>query len=387
MTELAHPPIDPGHFRSVLGSVPTGVVVITACGDDGVPVGMTVGTFTSVSLDPPLVGFLATRSSASWNAIKAAGSFCANVLSDEQEAACRIFSSRTPDKFVGITWSPAASGSPVLEDVLAWVDCDIEAVMETGDHDIVVGRVRALQPGASGMPLVFLQGGYGTVDLRSSAGHGDFLLPFRLAELARPVLDRLAAALGRECILTAAVQEELVLVASVGTPEESGTTRVGQRMPHLPPLGALFVAWADGPAQAAWLRRLPPELGAEVEGELTRRLERVRTRGFTVGVGRPVHLGAESLLARSFGEQRSTVRASVVEVWEVLRDGVDPEVLDQRPGYEIRSLAVPVFDARGHVVLSVGVHALPTTLTWEDATNVLETLMTGAQAISAVLPS
>src|ERR1700722_6991549 len=124
-------------FRQVLGHYPTGVAVVTAVDGDGQPTGMAVGSFTSVSLDPPLVAFLPDRSSTSFPRIRSASSFCVNVLSAEQEHICRAFAAKGQDKFRGLSWRPAASGAPILDGVVAWIDCEFEAIYETGDHYIV----------------------------------------------------------------------------------------------------------------------------------------------------------------------------------------------------------------------------------------------------------
>jgi flavin reductase (DIM6/NTAB) family NADH-FMN oxidoreductase RutF len=154
-------PFDAARYRQVLGHFPTGVTVVTAMADDG-PVGLAVGSFTSVSLEPPLVAFCPGRHSTSWPKIRDTGAFCVNVLAEDQEAVCRVFAGKSEEKFEGLGWKPAsASGAPVLEGVLAWVDCRIEAVHEAGDHWIVVGAVEDLEVGREVGPLVFYRGGYG----------------------------------------------------------------------------------------------------------------------------------------------------------------------------------------------------------------------------------
>src|SRR3546814_9749215 len=95
---------------------------------------MAVGSFASVSLEPPLVAFFAGRSSSTWPRIEAAGSFCVNILAEDQEGICRRFASKEDDKFAGIAWHQAGSGSPLLGGVLAWIDCDIDSVVDAGDH-------------------------------------------------------------------------------------------------------------------------------------------------------------------------------------------------------------------------------------------------------------
>jgi 3-hydroxy-9,10-secoandrosta-1,3,5(10)-triene-9,17-dione monooxygenase reductase component len=153
--------VDGARFRQVLGHFPTGVTVITAITESG-PVGLAVGSFFSVSLDPPLVAFCAGKSSTSYPKIAEVGHYCVNVLADEQEDICRVFASKAENKFSTIGWRPSpVTGAPVINDVLAWIDCDIHAVHEAGDHYIVLGRVHELEVGHEGGPLVFFRGGYG----------------------------------------------------------------------------------------------------------------------------------------------------------------------------------------------------------------------------------
>jgi flavin reductase (DIM6/NTAB) family NADH-FMN oxidoreductase RutF len=153
--------VDGPRFRQVLGHFATGVTVITAAGPDG-PAGLCVGSFASVSLDPPLVAFFAAKSSNSYPKIEAAGHYCVNVLAEDQEEIARIFAAKTEDKFTGIGWRPAGgSGAPVLNGCLAWIDCEIDAIHEAGDHWIVVGRVIELEIVHEGGPLVFFRGGFG----------------------------------------------------------------------------------------------------------------------------------------------------------------------------------------------------------------------------------
>jgi len=152
-------PIDRGRFREVLGHFASGVTVVTAL-EEGQPVGFTCQTFSSLSLDPPLILFAAAKTSTSWPRISEAGAFCVNVLEAHQEPLCRVFAETGADKFAGVGWTQASSGSPILEGVLAWVDCELEQIVDAGDHELVVGRV--LDLGASpGAPLVFYRGGFG----------------------------------------------------------------------------------------------------------------------------------------------------------------------------------------------------------------------------------
>ena len=150
-------PVDPAEFRRVLGNFATGVTVITAPGTP--PAGFACQSFSSLSLEPPLVAFMVGRTSTTWPRIAQAGVFCVNVLSADQGELCRAFAVSGADKFAGVRHEPApASGSPRLAGTLAWIDCAIHAVHTGGDHLIVVGRVEALGAGEGDAPLLFHRG-------------------------------------------------------------------------------------------------------------------------------------------------------------------------------------------------------------------------------------
>jgi flavin reductase (DIM6/NTAB) family NADH-FMN oxidoreductase RutF len=153
--------IDPSRFRHVLGHYPTGVCVITAMDIDDAPVGMVVGTFTSVSLDPPLVGFLPDRRSSTWARIARSRGFCVNILAEDQGDFCRRFAKPGDDKFEGVSYRVSRNGSPILPDVVAWIDCTHHSVHPAGDHDFVLGAVSELHVDRGGPPMLVLQGGFG----------------------------------------------------------------------------------------------------------------------------------------------------------------------------------------------------------------------------------
>jgi 3-hydroxy-9,10-secoandrosta-1,3,5(10)-triene-9,17-dione monooxygenase reductase component len=157
MVSTSKPAVEPQVFRRVLGQFLTGVAVISAM-DGAAPVGLTVGSFFSVSLDPPLVGFCAALSSKTWPVIRSGGRFCVNVLAADQESVCRSFARTGADKFQGVGWSLSDRGCPRLDDVIAWIECDIEMVHGAGDHEICIGRVRSLGDPRPSVPLPFFRG-------------------------------------------------------------------------------------------------------------------------------------------------------------------------------------------------------------------------------------
>ncbi|MER6564871.1 flavin reductase family protein [Streptomyces sp. NPDC001093] len=161
-------PVDQAAFRRVLGSFASGVTVITAPDADasGSPAGFACQSFSSLSLDPPLICFMVGRTSTTWPRIARAGVFCVNVLSAGQDELCRAFAVSGADKFAGVAYDAApVSGSPRLAGTAAWIDCTVHAVHTGGDHLIVVGRVEALGAEEPGEPLLFHRGRFARISI------------------------------------------------------------------------------------------------------------------------------------------------------------------------------------------------------------------------------
>ncbi|MFE6131822.1 flavin reductase family protein [Streptomyces sp. NPDC056437] len=152
------------------GRFPTGVTVITATTAYG-PVGFTCQSFTSLSLDPPLVSYNVSRSSGTWPLIREAGAFCVNVLAAGQEKIAQSFSERGVDRFDGVCYTCAlGNGSPRLAGATAWMDATIEDVCSGGDHLIVIGRVVAAATGEDEQALLYHRGLYRSAHLNLHLG-------------------------------------------------------------------------------------------------------------------------------------------------------------------------------------------------------------------------
>uniref|UniRef100_UPI0025BA7325 flavin reductase family protein n=1 Tax=Aquabacterium sp. TaxID=1872578 RepID=UPI0025BA7325 len=156
---MSHNVIDPKAFRQVLGHYPTGVTVVTTVDAEGVPRGLTANSFTSVSLDPPLLLVCLGKATASHPVFMASTHFAVNVLADTQRDTSNLFASKASDKFEQAAWQPAASGAPLIDDSLAWFDCRVHQRIDAGDHTILIGQVQAMGQ-RSGRPLGYCQGGY-----------------------------------------------------------------------------------------------------------------------------------------------------------------------------------------------------------------------------------
>jgi flavin reductase (DIM6/NTAB) family NADH-FMN oxidoreductase RutF len=154
---------DSVRFRAVLGHFATGVVAITGIDPaTGAPTGLAANAFTSVSLDPPLIAFCVAHTSSTWPRLRTAARLGVNVLTADQLDVCRQLAAKGVDKFRDLPWSPSPGGAPLLDDAMAWIECDIEAEHPAGDHVIVVCRVRHLGHRSAQAPLLFFRGGYGS---------------------------------------------------------------------------------------------------------------------------------------------------------------------------------------------------------------------------------
>ncbi len=153
--------LDTAEFRRVLGHWATGVSVVAAQPPGGVPCGLTINAFCSVSLQPPLVLVCVDKSADSHAGIARAGAFSVNVLASDQERLARHFAADdVREKFVGVAYHAERTGAPILDGVLAWVDCRTWYTHDAGDHTIYVGEVLAAAA-REHTPLLYYRGGFG----------------------------------------------------------------------------------------------------------------------------------------------------------------------------------------------------------------------------------
>lgn len=157
--------IDPREFRNTVGCFATGITIITTTDDDGNPVGFTANSFSSVSLDPPLVLFCLDRRVASFESFREGGKFAVNILGNDQQDLSNQFAKSGSDKWDGIEYETVNGGCPLFEGCIASFDCDVYAVHEGGDHVIVVGEVTRMSRDEGGPdPLLYFRGGYASIN-------------------------------------------------------------------------------------------------------------------------------------------------------------------------------------------------------------------------------
>ena len=354
------PAIEPRHFRETIGHYPTGVAVITAVTPAG-PQGMVVGSFTSVSLDPPLVAFMPERDSEAFEQLRTADSFCVNVLSAEQEQLCRLLASGCGDAFADLSWRPAPSGAPIIDDVVAWIDCTYESVAEAGDHYVVLGRVGAVDVVKPALPLLFFQGGYGRFSLPSlvAGASPDLIHSITLAEHARDQIEAVAAEFGAECSVLAPVGEDAVIVALASRSSEPSSVSLGFHVPLVPPLGTVFISNLGSVAINAWLARLP-QTDEDAQATYIAQLERVRERGYSLSLHGPRTDREMYDIMRDYSspdrlpEHERRFRTVIREHAHLYEPEIDPQGT-----YDLHSIVVPVQDPTGMVQIALRLGSTP----------------------------
>lgn len=160
-------PIDGEALREVCGRFVTGVVVITFQGADREPTGLTVNSFTSVSLTPALVLFCVHRDSRALTAVEEAGAFAVNILAADQKKLCRAFAARDTARFAGLAHRSGATGTPLIADSLGYLDCRVHAIVPGGDHAIVLGEVVDLGLLREEPPLAFFRSAHPRLEVRA----------------------------------------------------------------------------------------------------------------------------------------------------------------------------------------------------------------------------
>lgn len=355
--------IDGARFREVLGSYPTGVAIVSCMDEHGMPVGMVIGSFTSVSLEPPLIAYLPMKSSRTFARMRGATTFCVNILAADQESICQHFASPVEDKFAGLAWHLSPEGNPVLDGVVGWIDCNYASVTEVGDHYIVLGGVLGMQLERDTAPLLFFQRGYGRFSPGPliAAAERDTIEAVRLAELGRDCMTYLASEFNAECSIIAAVGGDVVYVALENrSPHWRLRSRLGFRVPCAPPLGPLFVGHPGAPADTQWLQRL-----GRADEEMTARslaqLERVRSRGWSIALQGPQDAeNLDEMVELYSNAHRTPAQERRLLAAAKERSNLhEPADLLEDVAYDVLQLSVPVRDASGQVVLVLRLSALP----------------------------
>lgn len=146
--------VDLGVLRRAFGCFPSGVTAVCAL-VDGRPDGMAASSFTSVSLDPPLVSVCVQKSSSTWPRLRGCRRLGISVLAETQDVACKSLAMKTGDRFEGVDWAATAEGAVFVRGATAWLDCSVHDEMPAGDHVIVLLAIHGLHAEPDVPPLVF----------------------------------------------------------------------------------------------------------------------------------------------------------------------------------------------------------------------------------------
>lgn len=160
--------VDAIEFRRALGSFLTGVTIVTTIDAEGLPRGFTANSFTSVSLEPPLVLVCIAKKALGHEAFSTSRGFAINILSEDQKAASGTFASKAADKFASVAWQSGNTGNPLIEGSVAVFDCAMEQLVDAGDHSILIGRVHDFNHNGA-QPLGYCRGAYVTPGLSQEA--------------------------------------------------------------------------------------------------------------------------------------------------------------------------------------------------------------------------
>lgn len=352
--------LDPQRFRRVLGHFPTGVVIVTTMTESGEPEGMVVGSFTSVSLEPPLVAFLPSSSSSSWARIRPTGRFCVNILGADDELLCRQFATRKgAEKYDGVTWRPSPSGAPIIDGAVAWIDCVTDTVHPAGDHDIVVGQVQDLEVESDRLPLLFFQGGYGSFTPRTLlVADSTYQGEVALVDRARHLIEAAARGLQGQVAVAHCDGSQLTFLASAGSRNERTMPQaaLGEPVSLVAPVGIWWMSQADPAQVEPWLDSLPTPADRD---RVRDALELIRRdQGLTVGLD-AVHDGLGQLLADRAAGRRLSERDEAAALSGLVSDPLSfvasrfapTETAADHP--EVRSIWCPVPSAAEPVTLGV----------------------------------
>jgi len=354
--------VDSELHRDVMGHYPTGVVFVSGmC--SGEPVGMVVGTFNSVSLDPPLVSFMPMKASRSYARLLEAPVLCVNVLAHDQVDVCRILAGSAADRFDKVSWTLSHHGAPVIDGAVAHVHCTPTTQVDAGDHWITVCDVVDMEVARPVTPLLFFQGGYGGFSPKRMSARGDAELfaALRLADVATPEIEALAARLRCEAAALVVVDDDelTTAVTAYGGDAELGE-QLGQRIPLIPPVGMAYIADAAPSVVERWLARVAdPDRAASYR----RRLDSVVAHGVEITM-RGSDAGAfermEEALTGYAAGRLPPARRRAVGTGPARTPHCPEEVrLTDHEIFDVGSIVAPVHNPEGDVSLLVRVGQLP----------------------------
>lgn len=366
MTAPVPDTFDPSAFREVMGHYPTGVAVVTGRSAEGEILALVVGTFSSVSLDPPLVSFMPMKTSRTFQKLRQCTSLCINILGGEQQAEMLAIAQRWENKLDGIDWYPSPSGDPILQDSIAWVDTAIADVVEAGDHWIVLCAVSDLQITNSVAPLLFFQGGYGSfVGTEQVSRMGREILPaIHSAHNVGEKLKELAHSIGCEVSVFAAISDdELATVFSALSADATREGGLASRFPMVPPIGDSYMFDKPAELQERWMKKLK-NASDEVNARHQSRLKFIGEHGYILALLPEPGSTAYDQMIQATQEYKKANPTPMEE--RSIREAIGTTCLDYDPRepeddeiYNVGSIVLPVRDPSGEYTMTLRLAQLP----------------------------
>ncbi|WP_120003499.1 flavin reductase family protein [Nesterenkonia muleiensis] len=364
-------PFDSSKLWEATTHYPTGVAVVTAAPSNGERVAMVVGTFTSISLEPALVGFFASMESTSYSRLRDCDVFTINVLSHAQEDIARALSRKdVSDKLQDIPCHESPLGAPLIDGAVAWFECRIASSFGIGDHDLVVGALQAMDVPNPVLPLLYFQRSLGQYRSKSFVISGEeALLPAVSAvERARSLLEELAAELQREVVVFTRLGEEVIAIASAGEQPNRKTSLLGRRFPFAPPFGALLLDSEE--ETKAWIDRA--RSGSE-PARWRDRLSRLRERGASLAMLSEGHRSFDEVVEQfSQGIHTPQQRRHLLALMGELEAEYEPEDTSLETGRDLRLTQVRARICGVDVLLSV--HGMSQPIRYDEVHSIIETM-------------
>jgi flavin reductase (DIM6/NTAB) family NADH-FMN oxidoreductase RutF/DNA-binding IclR family transcriptional regulator len=354
-----------GQLQALAG-YPTAVCVVTGLDEEGRPHAFITSQFMAVSAQPPVIAMVPPAGSATWAQIAVTGRFCVNVLAADQEAMARRLVDASVDELHSVMTRPEQPDAlPVLAGAVASFDCAVHDVTVVADREIVVGSV--LRLGAiDAVPLVAARGGYGRFAAVSLVARDeDLLQPLNLVDSARAEMEAAAAELTGRVVAQTVIDQQIVFVASAGSLPDNRSKiamTIGSRVPAIPPLASLFMAWEPPAVVETWLERVTSDAR---RAQARIRLAQVRERGYSAYVADEVSAN----VLRELGDLRfpaSFEELTHEQIVKIENITVDPLDFGPEQVTEVEWLAVPIFGKDHRVSLVLGLEGLATPSGWAE---------------------
>ncbi|MGO1543311.1 MAG: flavin reductase [Gulosibacter sp.] len=369
-------------WRAVLGEYPTGVCIISSVDPETKqPIGMIVGTFSAVSEDPPVVGFMPATGSYTAKRIIESGRFCVSVLAAGHEALSRSFAKNHETRFTEGEWTATDGGILRLEDAVSWFEADISNVVPLGDHTLVLGDVRdfGVGNGNAGLPLLFLKGGYGSFSVPTLEFNPQGLgANVRTVNQIRASVEALAETLDVTCyVATVAKDSVMVLASSNEDPEHE---LVGQAFPFAAPMASVLAAWSTPERLKVWEESARHLLGVIDRPFLAELLERVRLRGYAVSIGEAIEVPFDAIVSNPESKLEDYSR-----LWSSINDDYRTLTAADVIHKHVHAIQVPVFGPDGNAMLELFVSGLGSDLSQERFAEITRGAVCAASDLSKII--